>query len=507
MEIKEEYIIEASLTEVDDNIAAELDNKMFYGLSAYKVAVKNGYVGTEEEWLRSLRGPQGEAGPEGVQGPVGPMGPAGAKGDPGPQGPRGEQGIQGLPGQQGIQGPKGDTGLQGPKGDPGVQGIQGPKGNQGDPGPQGPKGDPGIPGPQGEQGPEGPKGDPGEIDYSRIYDKDQIDEMIDEIKLFKFPNATIIGSPVIESGQISGFSKTDYLMFPFIVDVRNYLFEIVFCFTTSSNVTTQQNILDSEFGLAIAIQNGHGIMALGSTGTSFDIGQATGTSPIQPNTTYYAKVTWDKETYSTYLSTDGVNYTLDMTLASTKGLYPRTIYIGGSKDLFGPNTAHPFSGTINLNKAYLTINGQQIWAGMDDAGLATRADISLRNIDEDGEAKIKSLADIKDVKVNGSSVVTDGVAVIPQGKANVPGILSYNASYGINASGDNARIFIMKAADSDIDNRDTIWNKSYMPIVAGNLDRAVKQAMCDGKGAAWTTEERTKAQERIGILSVEEVLF
>lgn len=42
------------------------------GASAYEVAVQNGYVGTEEEWLESLVGPQGEEGPEGPEGPSGP---------------------------------------------------------------------------------------------------------------------------------------------------------------------------------------------------------------------------------------------------------------------------------------------------------------------------------------------------------------------------------------------------------------------------------------------------
>ena len=32
------------------------------GLSAYEVALANGFVGTEEEWLASLVGPQGEPG-------------------------------------------------------------------------------------------------------------------------------------------------------------------------------------------------------------------------------------------------------------------------------------------------------------------------------------------------------------------------------------------------------------------------------------------------------------
>ena len=47
------------------------------GLSAYEVAVENGFVGTEAEWLASLKGDTGETGPQGPQGPQGP------KGDPG----------------------------------------------------------------------------------------------------------------------------------------------------------------------------------------------------------------------------------------------------------------------------------------------------------------------------------------------------------------------------------------------------------------------------------------
>lgn len=38
------------------------------GASAYDIAVENGFVGTEEEWLESLVGPQGI---QGIQGPPG----------------------------------------------------------------------------------------------------------------------------------------------------------------------------------------------------------------------------------------------------------------------------------------------------------------------------------------------------------------------------------------------------------------------------------------------------
>ena len=65
------------------------------GDSGYTVAVNNGFVGTEAEWLESLVGPQG---PQGIQG---------VKGDAGDTGPQGIQGEQGLKGDTGDTGPAG----------------------------------------------------------------------------------------------------------------------------------------------------------------------------------------------------------------------------------------------------------------------------------------------------------------------------------------------------------------------------------------------------------------
>lgn len=107
------------------------------GKSVYDIAKENGFVGSEQDLLASLKGVKGEKGDTGATGP---------KGDQGIQGPKGDTGEQGL---QGKTGPKGDTGEQGP------QGIQGPKGDTGA------KGDTGEQGPQGVKGEVGPKGDRG----------------------------------------------------------------------------------------------------------------------------------------------------------------------------------------------------------------------------------------------------------------------------------------------------------------------------------------------------------
>ncbi len=68
------------------------------GLSAYDIAVKNGFVGSEVEWLASLKGDKGDKGDTGA---------SGAKGD---KGDKGDPGVQGIPGQDGVNGVDGEAG-------------------------------------------------------------------------------------------------------------------------------------------------------------------------------------------------------------------------------------------------------------------------------------------------------------------------------------------------------------------------------------------------------------
>lgn len=78
------------------------------GMSAYEVALSNGFAGTEEEWLASLHGERGKAGPAG---PAGERGPQGEQGDPGIQGPAGAAGRDGADGKDGKDGIDGRDGV------------------------------------------------------------------------------------------------------------------------------------------------------------------------------------------------------------------------------------------------------------------------------------------------------------------------------------------------------------------------------------------------------------
>ncbi|CEI81308.1 Collagen triple helix repeat (20 copies) [Oceanobacillus oncorhynchi] len=56
------------------------------GKSAYEIAVDNGFEGTEEEWLASLKGPKGDQGEPGQDGAPGSDGSPGSDGEDGTDG-------------------------------------------------------------------------------------------------------------------------------------------------------------------------------------------------------------------------------------------------------------------------------------------------------------------------------------------------------------------------------------------------------------------------------------
>jgi len=69
------------------------------GLSAYEIAVKNGFVGTEAEWLASLEGADGK---NGAKGDTGAKGADGADGKDGANGKDGKDGVNGANGKNSL---------------------------------------------------------------------------------------------------------------------------------------------------------------------------------------------------------------------------------------------------------------------------------------------------------------------------------------------------------------------------------------------------------------------
>lgn len=143
--IKEEYVVMKKLVKaiavlgLTAAMALPLAACGEAGKSAYDIAVEHGFVGTEEEWLESLRGPQGEKGEQGEQGPQGEKGEQGEQGEAGTPGTtpsitinedgywviNGEVTDVKAEGEDGKDGQDGASGPQGPSGTPGADGDRG----------------------------------------------------------------------------------------------------------------------------------------------------------------------------------------------------------------------------------------------------------------------------------------------------------------------------------------------------------------------------------------------
>lgn len=110
---------------------------------------------------------------------------------------------------------------------------------------------------------------------------------------------------------------------------------------------------------------------------------------------------------------------------------------------------------------------------------------------------------ISDVKIGDDSIVTDGVANIPIGGIDKLGLFQTNY-FGITANA-NGILQVSAANANGINTRNPY--SLYAPIVPAQLDYAVKAALTDGKGAAYTETEQASARERLGIISAEGVYF
>ena len=119
------------------------------------------------------------------------------------------------------------------------------------------------------------------------------------------------------------------------------------------------------------------------------------------------------------------------------------------------------------------------------------------------KAYVDEKAKVSDVKVAGTSVVADGTANIPNvltlgddGKlrvANAPDKTKWTGPLGV----DNTGLLTTAGANNIVINSRTA--SSIQLLNCAYLDYAVKAAMCDGKGAAWTNTEKAAARERMGI--------
>ena len=99
-----------------------------------------------------------------------------------------------------------------------------------------------------------------------------------------------------------------------------------------------------------------------------------------------------------------------------------------------------------------------------------------------------------DVQIKGNSVVQDGVATIPIAGYNRLGVVQLDPAGFAGASVEGI-LALVPPTNAQI----STHAHTQRPITPSCMDYAVKAAMCDGKGAAWTAAEQKAARERMGI--------
>ena len=170
-------------------------------------------------------------------------------------------------------------------------------------------------------------------------------------------------APVLENtGLVSNFSTSNYLQLRNAFNPANNPWEVQVKFTTSSNVTTVQEILHSRkgtgssgrYGIGLSIDNTHFNFFCSSDGSDwlFDL---YGTYTILTNTTYWVKIGWDGTEYYLEYSLNGETYTRDITNASTSGVYsPLTSSFIGVWN--NGSFTNAFGGSIDLSETYIKVD-------------------------------------------------------------------------------------------------------------------------------------------------------
>lgn len=209
-------------------------------------------------------------------------------------------------------------------------------------------------------------------DYS-VVETDKIKDVYKstERKYYKYGtelDATVVGSPAIVEGVVSGFSSANYLTLPEIFNPQSNTWEQVWSVTTGANTsTTYQEILaQSNVGTAAAsgydLRVDAGKIILWVEATSF-----TGATVLQDNTKYLIKAQFTGSAYILSYSTDnGASWVEDCNVASTvTGVPDMNVpqYVGVWKSTYHSTPDKAWLGSIDLTQSYININGKEWWHG------------------------------------------------------------------------------------------------------------------------------------------------
>ena len=209
------------------------------------------------------------------------------------------------------------------------------------------------------------------------------------------PNINIEGALTNNNGVFSGFNSTNTLNIPAKFQPDNTPWEMLFKITTGSDISTSQRIaqISSGYGIHLGVMSSKFRLWLSTNGSSWDLANDTaGTYTVLANTEYYVQVKYTGSAYTVSYSLTGEpdSFTQDISVTSSTPLnfsngYPN---IGGSTS--------PWLGSIDLNKSYININGEQWWKW--NGLLESKSTYSIGSIDLNFPLNIASKYDIQELK-------------------------------------------------------------------------------------------------------------
>jgi len=171
-------------------------------------------------------------------------------------------------------------------------------------------------------------------------------------------NAPVVGAVCNNNGVISGFSSSNYVLLRDIELGNN--FEIGFKFTYVAQTSKDwQNLLRKDVRLSIAVSEvQHVIQSNVGDGSSWIGTNTYGTTTLVSGNTYWVKLCASNGSRQLFLSSDGVNYNLEVT--DICPVLPKLTYYIGTDDVSSNTNV---TGSIDFNESYVKINDELVWHG------------------------------------------------------------------------------------------------------------------------------------------------
>lgn len=181
-------------------------------------------------------------------------------------------------------------------------------------------------------------------------------------KAYPMAKYTVVGSPTITDGVVSGFSSSNYLELQNTITLsKDSNIEIVEKINKPSDKGSNSFTgTATRYGFGLVITNSGKLLLYIGNGSSWSISGSSGqvgTNILDNDTDYYIKIKISNSLFNVYISTDNINYTLDNSLdisaLTTEHQY--NLRLGMAR-----NTTNYFNGSIDLNETYIKINNK-LW--------------------------------------------------------------------------------------------------------------------------------------------------